>query len=246
VNIATWNLDGARPSPGARTSRLLAEIAQVDAGVWILTETHPDFSPGTGYQRVAHSASAPDQAEGGCWVAIWTRMGATAEQIHLDGEPERTAAIRLDRAGSRSLLVFGTVLPWRGDTRHASHRGAGAFERALTAQSADWDAARAMNPDADLCIAGDFNQEWSANGPVGTVRGREALESALRSRNLRCVTGGADDPLATRGWRANIDHVVLSSGLRVQTDATRVWPEDPVPNRNLSDHHGICVTVLDV
>ena len=96
----------------------------------------------------------------------------------------------------------------------------------------------------ELCIAGDFNQEWGANGPVGTRVGRAAFERILDECRLSCVTGGNLDPLQARGWRATIDHVVLSEGLRV-TGSTTVWPEQyPLPI-SLSDHHGLCVTIAD-
>ena len=111
----------------------------------------------------------------------------------------------------------------------------------MAAQASDWSAARGSG---ELCIAGDFNQEWGANGPVGTRVGRHAFERILDECGLSCVTGGNLDPLQARGWRANIDHVVLSQGLRA-TGSPIVWPEQfPLP-MTLSDHHGLCVTVAD-
>jgi len=241
MKIATWNLDCVRPGVGARSARIREALGQVDADVWVLTESHPEFAPADQYERIAVSAPAPDRVNGGCWVAIWVRQGIPAEALVLTGEPERAAGVRIARQAGQSLFVFGTVLPWRGDTRHAKYSGGRAFERALTAQATDWDAARAQSE--ELCIAGDFNQELTANGPVGTRVGREALERILTQRGLSCVTGGNHDPLLARGWRANIDHIVLSPGLSA-TEAT-IWPEQfPLP-KTLSDHHGVWVSVAD-
>jgi endonuclease/exonuclease/phosphatase family metal-dependent hydrolase len=240
MRVATWNLQCARPGYGARSQRLQAALAAVAPDVWVLTESHPDFVPAPGYVRRAVSAEAPDRSGGGRWVVIWARTEIAAEPLAVAREPERAAAVRIRRPGGRELVVFGTVLPWRGDTRHSDVRGGQAFARSLGLQAADWDTV----PGAELCVAGDFNQEFGANGPVGTRAGRAALEAALAARDLACVTGGVHDPLLARGWRANIDHVVVSRGLRTRSVA-EVWPEHfPLP-RGLSDHHGVCVSLAD-
>jgi len=54
----------------------------------------------------------------------------------------------------------------------------------------------------ELCIAGDFKQEWGANGPVGTRVGRAAFERILDECRLSCVTGGNLDPLQAREYRS--------------------------------------------
>jgi hypothetical protein len=245
VAVATWNLDCVRPGHGPKSARIRETLAHVKPDVWVLTESHPEFAPGAGYDRIAVSAPAPDRERGGVWVAIWVRQGLPATALELVGEPERTAAVRIHFGESRPLVVFGTVLPWRRDDRHAGYRGGRAFERALAAQVKDWDRAIAMDPPVGLCIAGDFNQELPVEGPAGTRAGRLALEQALLQRSLRCVTGGADDPLKARGWGENIDHVVLSQGLRTTTAMPAIWPEQfPLP-QNLSDHYGLCVQLAD-
>jgi endonuclease/exonuclease/phosphatase family metal-dependent hydrolase len=78
---------------------------------------------------------------------------------------------------------------------------------------------------------------------VGTRVGRAALDNTLAARGLTCVTGGEPDPLRARGWRASIDHVILSAGLRSQ--AVEVWPEEFPLSRTLSDHHGVCIRLAD-
>jgi endonuclease/exonuclease/phosphatase family metal-dependent hydrolase len=232
------------PKDRARGERIRRELGRIDADVWVLTETHPGFAPGSHYDPVAASTAAPDRRRGGRWGMIWARTGVSAEALPLDGEPERSAAARIERSNGRPLLIFGTVLPWRGDLRHAAARGGRAFERSLFLQARDWDTARARDPEAELCIAGDFNQEFAAAGPVGTRLGCTALVRELESRSLHCVTGGDGDPLRERGWRTSIDHVVLSGGLRSQTAPT-IWPEAfPLP-RTMSDHYGVCITVAD-
>jgi endonuclease/exonuclease/phosphatase family metal-dependent hydrolase len=243
MRVATWNLENVRPGDGARSQRFRNAIAEIAADVWVLTESHPDFVPATGYVRHAVSAEAPDRVGGGRWVVIWVRAEIAALPLAVVAEPERSAAVQVNRADGRPLLVFGTVLPWRGDTRREV-RGGRAFAQSLRLQATDWAAARAALPGAELCIAGDFNQELGADGPVGTRAGREALDGTLEALDLTCVTGGAQDPLLVRGWRASIDHILLSSGLRGAA-APEIWPEQFPLSGMLSDHYGVCVRVAD-
>jgi len=244
MRVATWNLQCVRPGTGARSARIRDALASVAADVLVLTESHPEFVPATGYVRRAVSAEAPDRERGGRWVVIWTRAEISCEPLEVRGEPERTAGIRVERTGARPILIFGTVLPWRGDARRNHLRGGEAFAHSIALQAADWSEARAAAQSAELCVAGDFNQEFGAASPVGTRAGRAAFDHVLATHRLTCVTGGSCDPLLERGWRANIDHVLVSEGLRPVV-ATEVWPEQfPLP-RTLSDHHGVCIRVPD-
>jgi endonuclease/exonuclease/phosphatase family metal-dependent hydrolase len=244
MRVATWNLEHVRPGNGARTQRIRDAIDGIAADVWVLTESHPDFVPAPGYVRHAVSAEAPDRRSGGRWVVIWVRTGVDASPLAVTSEPERMAAIQVHRGTRRPLLVFGTVLPWRGDGRRREVRGGQAFAHSLRLQATDWASARAGVPGAELCIAGDFNQELGADGPVGTRVGQSALEETLERLDLECVTGGIRDPLLSRGWRASIDHILISRGIR--TDGTvEIWPEQFPLSGMLSDHHGVCVRVVD-
>lgn len=245
MHLATWNLECAVPSELTRLGRLRAAMAEVRADVWVLTEAHPDVAPGPEYDRVACSAPAPDREAGGCWVVLWIRRGLTAHALTPPGDPERAAAMLVERAEGRPLLVAGSVLPWRSDQRHPDLRGGKAFAHALCAQAAGWAELRQQYPQAELAVLGDLNQELDAPGPVGTRVGQDALADVLEKSGLRCVTGGADDPLRTRGWPASIDHVLLSAGLQ-PIGAPHVWPDVCPPPRGLSDHHGVSVVVTDV
>ena len=244
MRVATWNLEHVRPGNGVRTQRIRDAIAGIAPDVWVLTESHPDFVPAPGYVRHAVSAEAPDRRNGCRWVVIWVRAGVDALPLVVTGEPERMAAIQVHRGASQPLLVFGTVLPWRGDARRREVRGGQAFAHSLQLQATDWAVARASVPGAELCIAGDLNQELGADGPVGTRIGQAALEETLETLDLECVTGGVRDPLLSRGWRASIDHILISRGLR--TDGTvEIWPEQFPLSGTLSDHHGVCVRVVN-
>lgn len=242
MRIATWNLKRARPENWKSTPRLQAMMPEVAPAVWVLTESHPAVSPGPEYDLTAVSGDAADRPDGECWVAIWVRAGLTVQPLHLEGEPERTAAVLVERSGGRRLLVIGTVLPWRADDRRAPLSGGDSFCEALAAQATDWKRLRAAYPDAELCVAGDFNLEFGHRLWAGTRAGRKALDDLLVAHELSCVTGGDSDLRAQNGWGASVDHVLLSSGLRVRPDdGVGIWPDvHPLPP-SLTDHYGVWV-----
>lgn len=242
MKVATWNLDHVRLGSGRRTQRIRAEIERVGADVWVLTETHPLFSPGDSFEGISSSSVAGDRPAGERWVSIWVRRGIPASEVQVTGEPERSAAVRVALGELRTMVIFGTVLPWRGD-RSTEARGAEKFEQSLAAQSRQWGS---LTGDGDdLCVIGDFNQELSDDGPVGTKRGRIALSTLLRLHGLTCVTANDRDPLPRRAGRASIDHVVVSDRLQVATSVTSIWPEAPSLLKGLSDHYGVCVSIPD-
>jgi hypothetical protein len=244
MKIATWNLEGVRPGFGARSQRFRDAIAPIDPDVWVLTESHPDFVPAGGYARIAVSAEAPDRVRGGRWVVIWARTGLAATALALTEEPDRAAAVLVRRPVGRPLVLFGAVLPWRGDKRHGDVRGGKAFVRSLELQSAAWSRAKSAVPGAELCVAGDFNQEFGACGPVGTQLGCDSFAATLAALDLTCITGGKHDPLSAREWRASIDHILLSRGLRAEPDP-KIWPTKFPLSSALSDHYGVCLCVAD-
>ena len=239
IRIATWNLDKVQPGEGARATRIRTELATVDPDVIVLTESHPAFAPSADHALASVSDPAPDRLDGQRWVCIWVRSGWAFDAPKLSGEPERTAAARVTAASGRHLIVVGSVLPWRGDTRYSAARGAEAFVRSLTAQATDWEMLRRRHRGSAFCIAGDFNQEMTAARPVGTRLGREHLTEQLRRDGLRCLTAGDGDPLLRRGWRASIDHIVVDVDLAARASVCTAWPDKFPAPRKVSDHHGV-------
>jgi hypothetical protein len=55
IRIATWNLD-LQAEPDQPTSQAIRQlIQQVNAHVWVLTESMTTFAPGADYSLVSHS-----------------------------------------------------------------------------------------------------------------------------------------------------------------------------------------------
>jgi hypothetical protein len=222
-------------------------MATVQADIWILTETWRGFAPGHDYECITVSGQADDReyAEGECWVAIWARASFAGNPL-ISSDPERTAAMRIDRSGRAPLVVFGTVLPWLSDARAPKgERGAAGFEAALDIQRADWDRLRASIPGAALCVAGDFNQDLVDWHYYGSARGKASLRAAIETSGLICLTAGAADPLACHPGRASIDHICVSSELmRGIVSHVMSWPAADHIGPTLSDHFGVVVDLL--
>lgn len=243
LKIATWNVEKAAPGRSKRTKVVIEALAAVEADIVILTESHLQLAPSKTHVLAASSAAAPDRAGDQRWVCIWVRMHLRHTALPLSGEPERSAATRVVLPNGETIVVVGTVLPWRSDKRSPSARGAQAFVQSLAAQSEDLARLRSAQPDELLCFAGDWNQELSQKPKVGTAAGKNALEQFLVRHELVAVTAGSRDPLEARGWRASIDHIALSRKAASRANDASVWPECwPLPP-DWPDHHGVAITL---
>jgi len=60
VRIATWNVERVKPQGWKIAPAQKRRMTEVDADIWILTETHIDHSPGHGYD-VVHTPAIPDR-----------------------------------------------------------------------------------------------------------------------------------------------------------------------------------------
>jgi endonuclease/exonuclease/phosphatase family metal-dependent hydrolase len=246
MRIATWNLQNVSET-NAKRGAIQQHIANINADIWVLTETDTKLKPGAGYQLVAHSSlAAPDRngKRGAVWTAIWTRL--QADCIDLSADPERTAAALIHPKAGAPVLVYGTVLPWRSDTRREPLMGGPAFCEVIDKQADEWTELiikiRHLHPGARLCVAGDFNQAWE-NAEYGTALGRDKLVEVMKDQRhpLVCATG-EKDPLPSAVNRPTIDHICISAPV---TDFTvGYWPVRPAELEGLSDHYGLWLDVL--
>lgn len=236
-----------RPGTGPRTRRIRNATEEVDADVWVLTETHPMFLPSEDHSLVTASDVPVEPLEGKLrerrWVSIYVRSGIAATPLPVAGQPDRCVAALIQRPGGMQLLVIGTVLPWRGDRRNPDATGGAGFVSGLNEQAAEWERLKKKHSSASACVAGDFNQEADRTGPVGTPAGLVALTQAMSRLGLSIVTSGDADPLRQRKWRTSIDHVAVAADLVERVTIGDPWPpEYPLP-RTLPDHHGVRVSI---
>jgi hypothetical protein len=247
LKIATWNLEQAKPqTPQGQAQQQW--IRHVDADLWILTETHPDFDLGAGYRSVV---SQPDhsEAEGdGPWVQIWVRNNGLLRISALPtADPEHTACALIELDNGGRSLVYGTVLPsigspWRN---YAAKEGA-AFLAALAVQQADWQQLQATYPNTLLIVAGDFNQDLNVLPYYGSRRTKQALRQALLDADLECLTFGDNDPVRRliNGQHSNLDHICMTPDPQLQIQRTFAWPEGLEELRGLSEHFGVGIEII--
>lgn len=230
LRLATWNLNRCSPH-SARAARILEAMKEINADVWVLTETFRDLSPGESYKlsSISHNAPDRDYSTGECWVAIWSRL--PSYPITLKEDIERVAGAVIS-----DCVVVGTVLPWLTDNRDAVLRGYHAFAARLEEQSTDWSYQIATH--RSLCVAGDFNQDLLNEGHYYQSKAaRDVLRKTLAIHSLRCLTGGQNDPLALHSDLASIDHICVTNIRTLNSPPSSVWPEPGSLTPMYSDHY---------
>jgi hypothetical protein len=239
VRVGTWNVQYARGAE--KNDRRRAQLLSRHAAVWVLTETHDDLDLSATHEAV-HSEPRY-AAPGGRWTTIWTSLPVLQRLETTD--PTRCVAVLLDGGAAGQLVVFGTVLPWNGDTGPAPDnpaKGWSEFFRVTRVQAADWRQLRHQYPNATLVVAGDLNHDLGDQHYYGTKAGRELLTSELATAGLACLTAtNAFAPGALE--HPPIDHVCAGPGLG-RTLSARVEGWDcTVDGKRLSDHGGVLASL---
>lgn len=236
MRIATWNLDHGGSGPvRAAQEKALAEVC---ADVVVLTEPPPTYRSGSGV--VASPAQRPSRNGNESWVAI---VGAGVEPVDIEIPYKRMSAAARVTSGGQSVIVYGSVLPWRGVRAHApdvvedGEDFIGAFLRVLEAQKNDIAALQSRGE--SVVWAGDFNQSLGGANRVGSSKGRRALQECLDDLGLAAWNGDAlhaDQDLLT------VDLICGPKDLEVAKQG-RI---DPVRDGvKMSDHAGYWVD-LDI
>lgn len=237
MRVGTWNVEYAYQP---RLDALRQVLASNSADIWVLTETHDDLVP-ENCTNVAHSEPRPKNwsgiRPGSRWVSIWSKF-PIIEQVSLaSSDHERTVIALLDLGQARKqLLVYGTVLPWKGD------RGIqdwSEHHRIILEQCAEWLELKKKYPDAMLCVAGDYNTDMGTGSYYGTKQGIASLRVGLSESELFCATEPDRFPAGKLKYPP-IDHIALPTAWRETTSVVAAWPAD---KKNLSDHSGMVVDV---
>ena len=213
--------------------------------MWVLTETHDSISPGPGFGRAATAGADRPGDSGERWTAIWSRF--PIEALPPTSDPIRAVAARVVPPDGAPLIVYGTVLPWLGSPwREFAAANGRAFAEALEVQARDWRALRESNPDHDIVVAGDFNQDLADTHYYGSRANRHSLLLALERAELVALTAGRNDPVRRDSSPcACIDHICISKRARWQPGARRRWPDVRKPDRGLSDHFGTTIELAN-
>jgi endonuclease/exonuclease/phosphatase family metal-dependent hydrolase len=241
MRVATWNLERPSARPGKRRPLQHARMDEVNADVWVLTETRITVAPASDYHGLhspPHPARRPDEGER--WVGIWSRWPIVPTGV----EPYPGGAVSaIVRRPDGPFIVYGTVLPWANERGADGQAGMWEIHHAeVVRQGSDWRKLRTRFPDLPLVVAGDFNQDRDGSGWYGSRLGRELLTAALADAGLVCVT--SEDVVAAGKLRRNhlVDHVAISDDWHRTLDVeVSCWEPTDAEGTKLSDHPTVAI-----
>jgi hypothetical protein len=236
MRIGTWNVEYADE---VKLDVLRNVLARNIADIWVLTETHDDLVP-PNCSNVAHSEPRPKNwwriRPGSRWVSIWSKYPIIKNLVPLSSDNQRTVTALIDLGERKTLLVYGTVLPWKDDRKIP---GWFEHERVITLQGKEWMELRKAYPDTPLCIAGDLNTDMADGRRYGSKAGIAALRKAFSNAGVFCSTDPDSFPAALLPILP-IDHIALPVEWKNITSVVSAWPAD---RACLSDHSGMVVEV---
>lgn len=250
MRIATWNVERPTNATSPRSQRILQKIHHINAGIWILTETHDDITPGPAYTPVATEPvpTPPTRHKPGeRRTILWSRY-PILETIPED-VAHRTVCARL-QTPLGPLVVFGAIIPYSGRDcpPYGQMRRWEAHYAAIAVQGACWLRLNRKYYDHALLVGGDFNQTREGRYTYGTKWGRTLLDLALKQVGLHDATIpslAARDDIDGSGWtlppgQQPIDHLCLSKDWFPRITAIGAWPGQD-ENGYLSDHSGVWI-----
>jgi hypothetical protein len=252
MRVATWNLDRPRARQSARIECITRQIQEVDADVWLLTETSHLVVPGDRCASIIAEPTGTDRSEPQeARSAIWSLYPIVRV---IETHDPKTAVCAIIRIPIGPLTAYATIIPYgfAGGNVQYSHSGQiieGAKPWQLHLLSIDWihqDLRRISSafPGVPIVLGGDFNQsrddrKWRGRSWYGTKKGRDRLSSVLRTFELTCLT---DCDFAAKGqWvtRSSVDHLCVSNTLLRSALRVAAWESPHLDRTALSDHNGV-------
>jgi endonuclease/exonuclease/phosphatase family metal-dependent hydrolase len=232
LKIATWNVARPRQRGWKNNPSISSKIQEVDADIWILTETNRVISPGKGYEQVT-TQPAPSHTVGENCTTLWSRYPIKRTLTTKNAQLAVCAEVELGDAIA-NLVVYGTIITWADDGVCSGE--AKKWQRhyeSIAWHSEDW---ATLSQGVPFCVAGDFNEALGAPFAYGTKQGRELLNAALERSNLVCVTASSEI-----GY--NIDHICLSSDWARRVVDVNKWQAFREDGKPVSDHYGIAIEI---
>ena len=236
IRIATWNVERPKPNGWKVPPAQLRRMAEVNADVWVLTETHLDHAPSADHRHAVFSPPHPERRPAHeRWTAIWSRW--PLEPITDPAPHRRGTTAAVVQHPTQPIIVYGTVIAWANEPFHDDGSPAKMWQvhlAEIARQGRDWEQLRGDHPDLPVVVAGDFNQNRDGFEWYGTPLTRQRLGQALDAAGLRCLT--AMDPAALGLADGHlIDHICTTPDL-AQSARVSCWASHDGTGQRLSDH----------
>ncbi len=221
MKIINWNV--GRPSK-TKGEKILEELNKRDADILILTETNSSIKPQGKYHEVSTArleriTDGVPYKEGEIRTTIWTKYPVVNRYPTFNGNTSVCADIKTE---SGVLTVYATIIGILGGTRPS-------FKKDLEAQLQDFDK---LFPDKQVCIVGDYNITFTGRA-YPSYLARQTLNDAFQKFKLKNITVSVEDC---------VDHIAISNDfIGIQKPVIETWNG----NKKLSDHIGICATIME-
>ena len=240
LRIATWNLERPKPNAHSKNSRRIEKIREINADIWVLTETSSAIAL-AGYDSLASESQPGYHSIGESFATIWSRWPVRRKLPTFDPFFNVCAEVE---SPAGPMIVFGTIITYANDKgpdgkarRWEEHR------KSIGSHRADWLRLRQEFPNHLFCVAGDFNQSRDGSGWYEDAESVKILSAALDGSDLQCVT---EDDMRANGTlksRASIDHICLSKSLVSQGITVGVWEGTTDDGCQMSDHNGVVISI---
>jgi endonuclease/exonuclease/phosphatase family metal-dependent hydrolase len=238
MKIATWNVERPKLNGWTRNPRIIAKLHEVNADLWILTETNTAISPGDNFFSAATLPELNYHKLGESYATIWTRWPMLRNIKTYSSE--MAVCIEVE-SPIGPMIVYGSIITYandKGSQGKSGHRVE--HKKAIIEHGKDWKRIRAAFPNHHFVAAGDYNQSRDGSGWYEDATSVELLSGALRDNGLRCVT----DNIKLVESRSTIDHICVSKSFDTLPEAVTGWEGLNSKGERLSDHNGVVMTIV--
>ncbi|MDX2239528.1 MAG: hypothetical protein NW224_02485 [Leptolyngbyaceae cyanobacterium bins.302] len=233
--IATWNLERPKQNGWTKNQRRLDKIREINADVWVLTETHEVIDLKNSYESIPSTPIENYHKPGENLTTIWTRWTVLNRLQTFD--PNFAVCAEID-SPLGAMMIYGTVIPYANDKGiSGTAKRWEEQRRSIQQHHADWLRIQKQFPNHWMCIAGDFNQSRDKSGWYEDQQSVDLMTAALQDLSMVCVSEEKFQGLS----RSTIDHICLSQDSNCHRLDVKAWEGTTPEGKKMSDHNGVWV-----
>lgn len=244
MRIATWNLERPDPADVAVNQARMEKICEVDADLWILTETHEVIDLSNTHYGAATAPSTRKSLPGESCATVWSRWPILRRIDTSD--PSEAVCVEVAHPEG-PLLVYGSIIAYAGyKGPDGKSRVWEEHYRFIEWHGDDWKRLRAEFPGYHLITGGDYNQNRDGARWYGTRKGRDLLTMTLSEACLKCVTEEDFMKAGKLQDRHTVDHLCMDQTLAARVVSVDAWERNRSDGMKLSDHSGVCAELMSL